>query len=133
MHEKHKSMKSHYIYTQLFKHCICLQCGRPRFNPWVGKIPWRRVWQSTPVFLPGKSHGQRTLAGYSPWGRKESDTTERLHFLSSKMGSLLQSGLLLVLIRLWHPMQHRIENKAQQGLKKDFLTLAMASGLPGWR
>ena len=67
MHEKHKSMKSHYIYTQLFKHCICLQCGRPRFDPWVGKIPWRRVWQSTPVFLPGKSHGQRTLTGYSPW------------------------------------------------------------------
>ena len=46
------------------------------FDPWVGKIPWRRKWQSTPVFLPGESHGQRSLAGYSPWGRKESDTTE---------------------------------------------------------
>ena len=41
-------------------------------------IPWRRAWQPTPVFLPGESHGQRSLAGYSPWGRKESDTTERL-------------------------------------------------------
>ena len=41
---------------------------------------WRRKWQSTPVLLPGKSHGQRSLVGYSPWGRKESDTTERLHF-----------------------------------------------------
>ena len=41
----------------------------------------RRKWQPTPVFLPGKSHGQRSLVGYSPWGRKESDTTERLHFL----------------------------------------------------
>ena len=41
---------------------------------------WRRKWQHTPVFLPGKSHGQRSLVGYSPWGRKESDTTERLHF-----------------------------------------------------
>ena len=40
--------------------------------------PWRMVWQPTPVFLPGESHGQRSLAGYSPWGRKESDTTERL-------------------------------------------------------
>ena len=40
------------------------------------KIPWRRKWQPTPVFLPGDSHGQRTLAGYSPWGRKESGTTE---------------------------------------------------------
>ena len=59
---------------------ICLQCRRPRFNPWVGKILWRRKWQPTPVFLPGKSHGQRSLVGYSPWGHKESDTTERLHF-----------------------------------------------------
>ena len=60
---------------------VCLQCGRPGFNPWVGKIPWRRKWQPTPVLLPGKSHGLRSLAGYSPWGRKESDTTERLSFL----------------------------------------------------
>ena len=58
----------------------CLQCGRPGFNPWVRKIPWRKKWQSTPVLLPGKSHGQRSLVGYSPWGPKESDTTERLHF-----------------------------------------------------
>ena len=54
----------------------CLRCGRPGFDPWVGKIPWRRKWQSTPVLLPGKSHGQRSLVGYSPWGRKELDTTE---------------------------------------------------------
>ena len=46
------------------------------------KIPWRRKWQSTPVLLPGKHHGQRSLVGYSPWRRKESDTTERLHSLS---------------------------------------------------
>ena len=44
----------------------------------VGKIPWSRKWQPTSVFLPGKFHGQRSLAGYSPWGRKESDLTERL-------------------------------------------------------
>ena len=46
------------------------------------KISWRRKWLPTPVFLPGKSHGQRTLVGCSPWGHKELDTTERLHFLS---------------------------------------------------
>ena len=57
---------------------IWLQYRRPRFNPWVGKIPWRRKWQPTPVFLPGKSHGQWSLGGYSPWGFKESDRTERL-------------------------------------------------------
>ena len=45
-----------------------------------GKIPWRRKWQPTPVLLPGKFHGQRSLVSYSPWGLKESDTTERLHF-----------------------------------------------------
>ena len=43
---------------------------------WVEKIPWRRKWQPTPVFLPGKFHGQRSLVGYSPWGHQESDTTE---------------------------------------------------------
>ena len=56
------------------------QFRRPGFHPWVGKIPWRRKWQPTSVFLPGKSHGRRNLVGYSPWGRKESDTTEQLHF-----------------------------------------------------
>jgi len=50
---------------------VCLQCGRPGFNPCVGKIPWIRKWLPTPVFLPGKSHGQRSQADYSPWGRKE--------------------------------------------------------------
>ena len=47
-------------------------------DPWVGKIPWRRKWQPTPVLLPRKSHGLRSLVGYSPWGRKESDMTERI-------------------------------------------------------
>ena len=43
---------------------------RPGLDPWVGKIPWSRKWQPTPVFLPGESHGQRSLAGYSPWCHK---------------------------------------------------------------
>ena len=47
-------------------------------DPWVRKLPWRRKKQPTPVFLPGESHGQRSLVGYSPWGCKESDTTEWL-------------------------------------------------------
>ena len=50
---------------------VCLQCGRPGFDPWVGKILWRRKWQPTPVLLPGKSHGWRSLVGYSPWGHKK--------------------------------------------------------------
>ena len=51
---------------------------RHRLDPWVGKMPWRRKWQPTPVFLPGESHGQRSLAGYSPSGHKESDVTEHI-------------------------------------------------------
>ena len=54
------------------------QCSRYRLDPWIGKIPWRRKWQPTAVFLPGKSHGQKGLVGYSSWSRKESDMTERL-------------------------------------------------------
>ena len=45
---------------------ICLQCRRPKFDPWVEKTPWRREWQPTPVFLPGEFPGQRNLVGYSP-------------------------------------------------------------------
>ena len=58
---------------------ICLQCRRPGFNPWVRKIPRRREWQPTPVFLPGESHGQRNLVGYSPWSHKELDPTKWLN------------------------------------------------------
>ena len=60
---------------------VAQQCRRHRrqgFNSWVGKISRRRAWQPTPIFFPGESHGQRSLAGCSPWGCKESGTTERL-------------------------------------------------------
>ena len=67
---------------------ICLECRIPRFNPWVRKKPWRRKWQPTLVFLPGKSHGQRSLVSYSPWGRRESEMTERLN----NSNKILQRG-----------------------------------------
>ena len=54
----------------------CRRHKRHSFDPWVRKLPWRRKWQPTPVFLPGESHGQRSLVGYSPWGCTESDITE---------------------------------------------------------
>ena len=56
--------------------CQSRSCG---FDPRNGKIPWRRARQPTPVFLPGESHGQRSLVGYSPWGCKQSDTTQWLN------------------------------------------------------
>ena len=60
---------------------------------------WRRKWQPTPVFLPGKSHGQRNLVGYSPWGRKESDTTEQLHFHFQEINKCIYKNK----IKLTHP------------------------------
>ena len=71
------SLQNPFLVTDLF----CLQCRRPRFHPWVRKIPCRRKWQPIPVFLPGECYGQRSLAGYSRWGCKESDMTEHLTLL----------------------------------------------------
>ena len=62
---------------------ICLQFRRPGFDPWVGNISWRRQWLPTPVFWPREFYGQRNLAGYSPWGCKESDFTEQRSLLTS--------------------------------------------------
>ena len=56
----------------------CWRNKRHGFDPWIGKIPWNRKWQPTAVFLPGEFHGQRSLAGYSSWSCKESDTSEWL-------------------------------------------------------
>ena len=81
--------------------CQCRRHKRCRFNPWVAKIPWRRKWQPTPVFLPRKFHGQRSLVGYNPWGRKESDTigqlTVSLHFSSTLKKKLLEVSCFTVL------------------------------------
>ena len=96
-----------YTYT-----CMCLcwwlsgqestcQCKRWGFNPSVGKIPWRRAWQPTPVFLPGESHGQRSLPGYSPWGLKESDMTDWL-----SLSMLFTSKILPVCLRSFS-LEHR--------------------------
>ena len=80
-----------------------LTCQRRRckwlgFDPWVRKIPWRRKWQLTPVFLPGDSHGERSLAGYSPLGHKESDMTKHARSSSSR----------LMCMRVTGPIFHRV-------------------------
>ena len=64
--------------------CQCRRCKRHGLDPWVRKIPWRRKWQPTPVFLPRKFQGQRSLAGYSPWGPNESYMTEQLNWTATK-------------------------------------------------
>ena len=64
--------------------CQCRRCKRRRFDPCIRKIPWRRKWQPMPVFLPGESHGQRSLVGYSPWGHQELGMPERTHRTENK-------------------------------------------------
>ena len=70
-----KSANSANMYTGGASGKEMLEMG---FDPWVGKIPWRRAWQPTPVFLPGETHGQRSLARYSPWDCEEPDMTEAI-------------------------------------------------------
>ena len=67
----------------------CRRSKRRRFDPWVGKIPWRRAWQPTPGFLPGESHGQRILMGYSLWGcRVRHDWSSLAHMHKTHFGLL---------------------------------------------
>ena len=78
------------------------QCRRQGFDSWVGKIPWRRKWQPTPVFLPGKSHGQRSLAGSSPWGHKRVRhdlATKQLPYLGFCVNTAFQ--LLWISTKVW--------------------------------
>ena len=86
LHDTVKKKKKNFALQKNFglpwwlRESVCLEFGRHGFDPWVKKITWRRKWQPTPVLLPEKFHGLRSLVGYSPWGRKESDMTEQLHF-----------------------------------------------------
>ena len=73
------------LVAQMVKHL--LQCRRPRFNPWIGKILWRRECQTTPVFLPGEFRGQRSLAGYGPWGCKECEVKSALGSITTNKAS----------------------------------------------
>ena len=95
--------------------CHCRKLKTLEFNPWVGKIPWRRAWQPTPLLLPGRSHGQRSLAGYSPWGCKESDTTEQLHFLSFYYN---KCNILSHNVSVSHPVSWRYDEQKLRFLVK---------------
>ena len=87
---------------------IC-QCRRLRFNSWVGKIPWRRKWLATSVLLLGEFHRQRTLAGYSPWGHKESDMTEQLTLsLIDNLSQVASNILKCFLLENWQPPREEV-------------------------
>ena len=98
--------------------CQCRRCKRGGFDPWVGRIPWRRAWQPTPVFLPGESHGQRSLADYSPQGHcKDSDMTEATqhtyttHSLSLIVRTLKEDTHLKYVI--WNKVSLKTKTKFQ--------------------
>ena len=86
---------------------ICLQCGRPGFLPWVEKIPWRREWQPMPVLRPGEFHGQRSLAGYSPWGHKELAMTEWLTYTHTHTHTHTYAFFHLCTL-VPHPVVHKL-------------------------
>ena len=84
--------------------CQCRRCKRHGLCPWVGKIPWRRKWQTTPVLLPGESHGQRSLTGYSPLGCRESDMTEYPHIQWGISKSSCLGAVLLLTTKWFRPL-----------------------------
>ena len=91
------------------------QCKRPGFDHWVGKITWRRKWQPTPIFLPGESHGQRSLVGDSPWGRKKSDTTEQLSMhVCTFVNRPLKTLLIKVVSQLESPPSPPLEFQSHE-------------------
>ena len=73
------------------------------FDPWVGKIPQRRPWQPTPVFLPGKFHRQRRLTGYSPWGHKELEMTEQLTLSLFHIFLYILFHILIIMVHMQSP------------------------------
>ena len=89
---------------------LCLQCGRPGFNPWVRKMPWRRKRQPTPILLPGKFHGWRSLVSYSPWDCKELDMTEQLHSLTHiDLGGKRDSQSFKIEVTFWRWKREKIQ------------------------
>ena len=108
------------------KNCLqCRRCMRLEFSPWVGKIPWRRKWQPTLVFLPGKFHGQRSLVGCSPWGCKESGTTEATEHAHTHMffgGNVSWCS--------HYRKSHRGFSENLKELKRDFLVSAVIKTSP---
>ena len=94
----------------------CLLYRRPEFDPWVRTFPWRRKWLPTPVFLPGKVHGHRSLVDCSPYGPKEWDITERLnhHSLEKVPRPLLFFRLQVILLHTKLSQQMRVLPTGQE-------------------
>ena len=111
----------------------CLQCGRPRFNPRVRNILWRRKWQPTPVLLPGKSHAQRSVVGYSPWGSQRVGhnwTTSLSLFIS--FSCYILDPLFYFFILLVHSLNRLIHMLTQMSISSQLIILAHSTLLIFW-
>ena len=125
------------LLSELLGKPLCLQCRRPGFDLWVRKIPWRRKWQPTPVFLPGEYHGHRVLAGYSPWDHKELDITKRLTLSFTMWGSECDSFVLSQYCSMYAPAPARslafIERREAKGKRWYRLSTYRLHALPLFR
>ena len=114
-----------------------MQYRRPGFDPWVGKIPWGRERLPAPVCLPGESHGQRSLAGYSPWGHKESDITDNTQKMPQGSHPCPNHSTLMSRIKLpavsWCGLRQQSRTRSADGMGQQCLfTLSPHSPLRTW-
>ena len=114
----------------------CKRHKRCRFDPWVRKIPWRRKWQPPPVFLARESHGQRSLAGYSPCGSKESDTNEwpsiHAHAHTHTQNCIYASSLFKILRTCWTGDVIRHFRRVHWGPEMPWLTRGICPVTEPW-
>ena len=106
----------------------CRRHMRIQLDPWKGKIPWRRTWQPTPIFLPGGSHEQRSLAGYSPWGHKEWDMAQVTSHTCQGSAVLATSGTLIQPSSSLFPFSLVFPRKLSDFLPTDFFFLIIYFG-----
>ena len=106
-------------------HRRCRRRRRCGFKSWVGKIPWRRKWQTSPLFLPGEPHGQRSLVDYSPWGHKQSYTTKH----TQKENMKIFTAVLFLVVGSWETICMSITEIMGKMWWMEYNAVIISSGL----
>ena len=112
--------------------CQYKRCKRLGFDPWIGRIPWTRKWPPAPVFLPGKFHGQRSLAGCHPWSHKESETTEPTQSIY-KISSFTVSQIILYICEDRYRIPHFLFLQVTRDLKYNVVYISSVERLRATR